>query len=54
MLSGAPKGERNGAYRTGEWTDEARAGRRAASTLVQDARVLMATYNLATKIGVPG
>jgi hypothetical protein len=32
---GSPKGERNGAYRTGRYTAEAKAERRAARVLLQ-------------------
>ena len=36
--SGGPKGERNGAFKAGAWTNEAVAQRRAASALLRAAR----------------
>jgi len=38
---GGPKGERNGAYRTGRYTDEAKAERRELRTLIQELRRFM-------------
>jgi len=36
--SGAPRGERNGSWQTGQWTNGAKAARRAASEVVKAAR----------------
>jgi hypothetical protein len=38
--SGAPRGERNGAYRTGAFTREAIANRQMISALVAECRAL--------------
>jgi hypothetical protein len=38
---GAPKGERNGAYRTGHYTAEAKAERRATRALLRELRHLI-------------
>ena len=38
---GGPKGERNGAYRTGRYTAEARAERQAARALIRELRRLI-------------
>ena len=38
---GGPKGERNGAYRTGRYTAEAKAERRQLRTLIQELRRLI-------------
>jgi hypothetical protein len=39
---GGPKGERNGAYRTGRYTAEAKAERREQGALIRDLRRLLA------------
>ncbi len=41
--SGAPVGERNGAFKTGEWTNEAVALRRQASAAMKAARAARKT-----------
>ena len=38
---GGPKGERNGAYRTGRYTAEAKADRREMRDLIRDLRRLI-------------
>jgi hypothetical protein len=38
---GGPKGERNGAYRTGRYTAEAKAERRQVSMLIREPRHLI-------------
>ncbi|TVV76054.1 hypothetical protein FOY91_05495 [Sphingomonas solaris] len=39
--SGAPKGERNGAYRTGEWTGEAVELRHSVGVLIKAVRAVL-------------
>jgi hypothetical protein len=39
--SGAPKGERNGNWRNGEFTAEAREERRRCTDLIREARALL-------------